>query len=117
MNRITRIAHVAAVGLSLALAACSKTPDAGAPAAAAPEAAKTPAEHEAIASEYDQLATKADHLVENHKGMAEAYTSGPAASKYATMTTHCQQIIDSYTKAAKEYRAMAAEHRALAKGQ
>ncbi|MCM2312428.1 MAG: hypothetical protein NDI84_13595 [Steroidobacteraceae bacterium] len=79
-------------------------------------AAKTPADHEAIAQSYDAEATAADAKAKAHEGMSRTYKTGGGAPKAGstTMTRHCDRLMKAYTTAAVEYRALAAEHRKLA---
>jgi hypothetical protein len=81
-------------------------------------AAKTPADHEAIAQAYDAEAAAADAKSKAHEGMARTYRAGGGAPKAssAAMTGHCDRLMKSYSSAAAEYRALAAEHRKLATG-
>lgn len=79
-------------------------------------AAKTPADHEAIAKAYDAEAAAADAKAREHEGMARMYRAGggtPKASSTA-MVGHCDRLMKDYSAAAVEYRALAAEHRKLA---
>ena len=81
-------------------------------------AAKTPADHEAIAKAYDAEAAAAEGKAKAHEGMARTYRAGggtPKASPTA-MVGHCDRLMKSYSAAAVEYRALAAEHRKLAAG-
>ena len=81
-------------------------------------AAKTPADHEAIAKAYDAEAAAAEAKAKAHEGMARTYRTGggtPKASPTA-MVGHCDRLMKTYSAAAVEYRALAAEHRKLAAG-
>ena len=81
-------------------------------------AAKTPADHEAIAKAYDAEAAAAEAKAKAHEGMARTYRTGggtPKASPTA-MVGHCDRLMKTYSSAAVEYRALAAEHRKLAAG-
>jgi hypothetical protein len=82
------------------------------------EAAKTPADHEAIAAAYDKEAVRLESLAKQHEQMASAY--GSAESKKgmdsAAMHAHCAKLARQYDDAAKENRALAAEHRMMASG-
>ena len=81
-------------------------------------AAKTPADHEAIAKAYDAEAAAAEAKAKAHEGMARTYRAGGGGPKAnsAAMTGHCDRLMKSYSSAAAEYRALAAEHRKLAAG-
>jgi hypothetical protein len=80
-------------------------------------AARTPAEHEAIAAAYDQEAARLEAKAKEHEKMAQAYSS--AASKKgmgsASMHAHCAKLAKQYADAANENRELAKEHRAMAK--
>ena len=74
-------------------------------------AAKTAADHEAIAKAYEDDATELDRKVELHKAMATAYKAGKSAS---WVGNHCARIAQDFKAAAHEYRALATEHHKLA---
>jgi len=80
------------------------------------EAAKTPADHESIAAAYEQEAARLESKAAEHGAMADAYTN--AGSKKgmntAAMHAHCAKLAKQYGEAAKENRALAAEHRKMA---
>lgn len=79
-------------------------------------AAKTPADHEAIAKAYDADAAAAEEKARAHAVMARMYRSGGGAPKAssAAMVGHCDRLVKDYSAAAVEYRGLAAEHRKLA---
>ena len=88
------------------------------------ENAKTPADHEAIAAYFDEQAKGARATAEMHRKMGATYKkesspppkSGGAAHLFHTqMGEHCDDLATKYEKVAKDYEAMAAEHRAQAK--
>ena len=81
-------------------------------------AAKTPADHEAIAKAYDAEAAAAEAKAKAHQTMARTYRAGGGAPKAssASMVGHCDRLMKDYRAAAVEYRALAAEHRKLAAG-
>ena len=81
-------------------------------------AAKTPADHEAIAKAYDAEATAAEAKAKAHEGMARTYRTGGGTPKASptVMVGHCDRLMKTYSAAAVEYRALAAEHRKLAAG-
>ena len=79
-------------------------------------AAKTPADHEAIAKAYDADAAAAEAKAKEHQTMARAYHSaGGTKSTGNAMVRHCDRLVKEYTDAAADYRALAAEHRNMAK--
>ena len=79
--------------------------------------AKTPANHEAIASYYDREATTAKDKAVEHRRLAETYrtlaTSGRAPLQ--PMGIHCEQLAQTYESAAADNAALAAGHRQMAK--
>ncbi len=78
-------------------------------------AARTPADHEAIAASYDAEAKAADEMAANHEAMAKAYKSAGAKGGTQSMVSHCNRLVTEFQAAAKEYRSLATEHRAMAK--
>ena len=108
-------AGIVAAGLVFSVA----TPVSSAQAANVSEAqiaaAKTPADHEAIAAAYDAEAKAADEMATNHENMAKAYKSAGAKGGTQSMVSHCGRLVTHYRAAAQEYRALATEHRAMAK--
>ena len=79
-------------------------------------AAKTPADHEAIAKWYDDQAAEAQRKAEEHQKMGAAYKKEPGAIASKThFHEHCEALVRNYTAEAKEYRALAAAHRQMAK--
>jgi hypothetical protein len=80
-------------------------------------AAKTVAEHEAIAACYESMAKDAHAKVAEHEKMAKAYSMSGVGNQ-ATKThfhQHCEALIRSYQAEAKEYDALAKAHRDMAK--
>lgn len=79
-------------------------------------AARTPADHEAIAKAYDADAAAAEDMASKHQAMGRAYRSagGPKKTGPNPMERHCERLVKSYTDAAADYRALAAEHRSMA---
>lgn len=80
-------------------------------------AMKTAADHEAIASCYDQMAKDAEAKVAEHKKMAQAYGMGSIGmqAQKTHFHQHCETLIRGYEAEAKEYTALAAAHREMAK--
>ncbi len=77
-------------------------------------AAKTPAEHEKLAAQYEREAKAARAKAQEHKLMAEAYrkAGGPLIEKLH-FDQHCDALVKSYTSTADEFEALAkAEHEA-----
>jgi len=78
--------------------------------------AKTPADHEAIATYYDKQAADAKAKAELHRKMGEDYKKEPGGVSSKThFHQHCESLAKSYASAAKDYSAMAAAHRGMAK--
>ena len=78
-------------------------------------AAKTPAEHEAIAAAFDQEAAQLEAKAKEHERMALAYTSAGSkkGAQGAAMRAHCTKLVEQYSAAAKENRELAKAHRAM----
>ncbi len=79
-------------------------------------------EHVAIAARYQQEAAETREAIKRHQIAIDVYQRGteqpytvmnPQGRKQ--MIQHCERVIASYTEAAKELDAMAAEHAAVAK--
>ena len=77
-------------------------------------AAKTAADHEAIAACYDASAKAAHDKVAEHKKMKAAYEGIGAAAKMQ-LPQHCDYFTKTYAADAKMYEQMAAAHRKMAK--
>ncbi len=116
---------VALAGVSALVAVALPTTWAGAAAqegatAQKVQAAKTAADHEALAGEYETEATAAKAKASEHRKMAEAYkgmtaSSGGKVSAGSTMPQHCESIAKTYDQQAEMYSAMAAAEREMAK--
>lgn len=79
-------------------------------------AAKTPADHEAIAKSYDAEAVAADAKATAHEAMAKTYRVGGAPKgSHVSMAGHCERLVKQYRTVAEEYRLLAAAHRQMAK--
>lgn len=75
-------------------------------------AAKTKADHEQIAGEFDKQAESDKLSAERHRKMAQAYNTAPwAKASGAGMVAHCKSLIADYQKAGKQNAAMAKMHR------
>jgi osmotically-inducible protein OsmY len=84
------------------------------------EAAKTAADHEALAAQYDKEAADAKAKAAQHRTMGAAYkgsvaVSGGKGSGVSAMPQHCESIAKSFDEQAKMYSAMAMTERELAK--
>jgi len=78
--------------------------------------AKTPADHEAIASYYDKEAATAKDKAAEHRRLAEIYRTQAASGRapLQPMGMHCQQLAQIYESAAADNTALAAAHRQMA---
>ena len=103
--------------LSVVLAGCASGPNAPSPDLMQRiESARTRGDHEALATNYDQEATKARTLAAEHRKMAQSYQGMVAGGRGgASMPAHCNAIVRSQEGIAAEYEGMAAAHRQLAK--
>ena len=108
---------------ALALLGATALVPASAPAADVAQqvqAAKSAADHEALAAEYDRQAAAARASAAEHKKMAAAYRGVPAMATgkgtgVSAMPQHCEALVASYEKQAETLAAMAATERELAK--
>ncbi len=78
------------------------------------EAAKTPADHEAIAAYYEGEAAEMRAKVEMHRKMGADYKKLPHNNKIH-FDQHCDSLSRNFTAAAKEYDALAKAHHEMAK--
>jgi hypothetical protein len=80
--------------------------------------AKTPAEHEAIAKEYERQAATAKAEAAMHVEMGENYKKmGGGSIGKLHLDTHCDNLANLYEKIAKEDEALAKAHKEMAKGE
>ena len=78
--------------------------------------AKTPADHEAIATYYEQEAQAAHEKHAEHKKLADFYAATPALkTKSGTLFAHCNEAAKKYEEIAKAYEALAKMHSDMAK--
>lgn len=78
------------------------------------EAARTPADHEALAAYYVKEAAAARAKVAEHRAMGRAYTVSPPGGRGGSWAAHCNATAASYEEIASRYDGMAAEHRQMA---
>ncbi len=103
---------IAAVGLTFgALTASAKVPD-----PATISAAKTAADHEAIAKAYDSEAASLERLAAKHKDLGQTYAQPGGKPWQVGQAKHCDSVASELEAAAKEERALAEAHRKMAKG-
>lgn len=77
--------------------------------------AKTKADHEAIASWYDERAKESEAKAADHEKMGAAYKKAGGMSHKTHFHEHCETLTRQYRAEAKEYQALAAAHRQMAK--
>lgn len=73
--------------------------------------AKTPADHEAIAAYYDKRAAESKASSARHKRLADRYRNFMRMSE---AKLHCDDLAKIDARAAEDYTALAAAHRAMA---
>ncbi len=102
----------------VALAVCGGilTASADVPDPAKIGAAKTPADHEAIAKAYEEEAASLEKLAARHKDLGQTYGQPGGKPWQAGQAKHCDSVATELAAAAKNERALAAEHRKMAKG-
>ena len=83
------------------------------------QAAKTAADHQALAEHFDQQAAEATKNAALHRRMGESYkgfaTSIGKGSGVSSMPQHCEALAKNFEAEADHYKAMAQTHRDLAK--
>jgi hypothetical protein len=115
MKRLITMLSAVAVALVLTSGASAATGGSVTPAQIA--AAKTPAEHEAIAKQYDAEAAAAEAQAKEHEMMVQSYEvahNNPKNAMAHSMVVHCKNLVKEYKEAAANYKALAAEHRKMA---
>jgi hypothetical protein len=116
MNRLVTILSAGVTAVMLSGSAWAADAAMVTPAQIA--AAKTPADHEAIAAAYDKEAAQLESMAREHSEMAVAYRAGSLGNKGANphaMATHCDKLTQEFKAAAQENRDLAAAHRQMAK--
>ncbi|WP_019603382.1 hypothetical protein [Teredinibacter turnerae] len=83
--------------------------------------ADTPADHKALSAYYTAKAEQALEELELHRSMKKTYGKRHAAASKgvdygASMGRHCDSLIDSFQRAAKDYQALAELHMQQAMG-
>jgi hypothetical protein len=78
-------------------------------------AAKTAADHEAIASCYDDMAKQAHATADAHRHMDSYYNEPGYRSNKLGLQRHCRALVASYEAAAKDAEGLAKVHRDMAK--
>jgi len=77
------------------------------------ETASTPEDHIKIADYYEKQAVIAERKADHHASMAVAYKN--RGKPLPGLAKHCDNLAQKYTEAAGDYKAMATEHREMAK--
>jgi hypothetical protein len=82
------------------------------------QSARTPADHEYIALIYEEQASAELVTAEEHRRMGDFYKgvdpTGAGRGTSANLAAHCNNLVEVYTRAAKEYSALAKLHREAA---
>jgi hypothetical protein len=99
-----------AVAILGAQAPAADVPDVGKMVAAA----KTPADHRALAEHYEREAAAARASAEMHRKMAAEYRKAGGPAVKAQLPEHCEGLVKVYESAAKDFEAMARAHREMA---
>lgn len=112
MKRSVVMLSVGLAALGLSCGAWASKANALDPATIA--AAKTPAQHEAIAKAYEAEATELEKKAEMHKNLAQTYGQPGGKPWQGAQAKHCDSVATSLKAAAEEDRALAAEHHKIA---
>lgn len=78
------------------------------------EAARTPADHEALATYYVKEARAARVKAVEHRAMGKAYSLSPPGGRGGSWSAHCNAAAASYEDIASRFDAMASDHRSMA---
>lgn len=79
--------------------------------------AQTSADHNAIATAYEDEATYLDKKAATHERLATLYKNAPANPKGASnMYAHCERIVKDLKETSKLNRELAEHHRAMGAG-
>jgi hypothetical protein len=76
--------------------------------------AKTPTDHEAIATYYEKEAQEARRKQTEHQQMRDEYAKLPVLKTKTGAVDHCDAIAKKYEEIAKDYEALAQMHREMA---
>lgn len=99
---------------AVAIASGAVPAAAAVPSPATLAAAKTPADHQAIAQEYLSEAKSLEKLAIVHGELARIYSAPGGKPWEAAQAKHCRQVAADLSAAAKAERALAAEHEKMA---
>ena len=115
MNRTTVLAAMTLAAATLiSFHAGAAAPTAGSLDPVTVTAAKTKADHEAIAAAYEAEAVAAEQKAQMHVEMAAKYRDCGTKPPWSAMSSHCSQLKKRYLETAKLNRELAAEHRRIA---
>jgi hypothetical protein len=78
------------------------------------QSATTKADHEALASHYDEEAKALQDKAVEHQKMAQAYTGSVYTRTKTSLPQHCASLAAKYQEAANENLELAKQHHALA---
>lgn len=112
MKRSVMMSSAALAALALSFGVVSG--NAAVPSAAEIAAAKTPAQHEAIAKAYEAEAKSLEKLAATHESLARTYGAPGGKPWEAAQAKHCAGVVRDLKAAAREEEALAAAHRKLA---
>lgn len=76
--------------------------------------AKTPADHQALATWYEKEAQAAQQLASKHFMMRQVYAAARAMERHDQAGEHCAFVAKKYQEMAKEYETLAAIHSMVA---
>lgn len=99
---------------AVAIASGAAPARAAVPSPATVAAAKTPADHQAIASAYLSEARSLEKLVLVHRELARIYSAPGGKPWEAAQAKHCQQVVAELSAAARAERDLATEHEKMA---
>ena len=111
MKRFIMTSSAALAALALSFGAVSA--NAAVPSAAEIAAAKTPAQHEAIAKAYEAEAKSLEKLAARHESLAQTYGAPAGKPWEAAQAKHCAEVARDLKAAAREEKALAVAHRKL----
>ena len=107
-------AVVLATAAVLSFDASAATPPSAALDPVPVTAARTKADHEAVAAAYETEAEAAERKAQMHATMAARYRDFGMKPPWSGMSSHCAQLKTRYREAAKLNRELAAEHHRIA---
>ena len=110
---------LAILALTLTISGCAiETPKKPAGIEQRIQSARTTAEHEAIAAEYERQAQTDMATARQHRDMAKTYKyyAGPRGTNPGALSLHCENLAKLYEEAANENVELAKLHREVAAG-